>query len=161
VARARTGSARRSREQVYSLALDEIIHIAAFRSELRAFLRQSEAVARRWQLTPQRYMLLLAVKGAPDGSERMSLSELANRLFLSANTVTELCARAEAAGLLDREPAEHDLRVVYMRLTEEGERRLCGALLENENGRSEIVKAFGELTESFGRATRPRHPRGR
>jgi DNA-binding MarR family transcriptional regulator len=159
VAHARTGSARKSSEPIDSLPLDEIIHIAAFRSELRAFLRHSEAIARRWQLTPQRYMLLLAIKGAPDGSERMSITDLANRLSLSANTVTELCARAEAAGLVDREPAIHDLRVVYMRLTQEGERRLCGALLESESARAELIDAFGELAKSFGRATRPRRSR--
>jgi DNA-binding MarR family transcriptional regulator len=159
VARARGDSSRKSSDKIDALPLDRIIHIAAFRSELRAFLRQSEAVASRWQLTPQRYLLLLAIKGAPDGNERLSLTELANRLYLSPNTVTELCARAQAAGLLDREPAEHDLRVVYMRLTEEGERRLRGALLENESLRVELIDAFGELAESFGRATRPRRPR--
>jgi DNA-binding MarR family transcriptional regulator len=161
VARPRTGSARKSSDRIDSLPLDEIIRIAAFRSELRAFLRHTEAVARRWQLTPQRYMLLLAIKGAANRSERISVTELANRLYLSPNTVTELCARAEAAGLLNREPADHDLRVVCMRLTDEGERRLCGALLESENLRSELVDAFAELSKSFGRATRPRRPPAR
>jgi DNA-binding MarR family transcriptional regulator len=160
VARARADSARKS-SKTDVLPLDQIIHIATFRSELRAFLRQSEAVARRWQLTPQRYMLLLAIKGAPDGSQRLNLTELANRLHLSPNTVTELCARAEAAGLLNREPADHDLRVVYVRLTKEGERRLRGALLESESLRAELIDAFGELAESFGRATRPRTRRAR
>jgi hypothetical protein len=55
-----------------------------------------------------------------------------------------------------RESAEHDLRVVHLRLTDEGERRLGGALLENEDYRSELIDAFGELSESFGRATRAR-----
>jgi DNA-binding MarR family transcriptional regulator len=138
------------------LPLERIIHIATFRHELRAFLRHSEAVARRWEMTPQWYMLLLAIKGAPDSSERASVTELSDRLLLSRNTVTELCTRAEAAGLVYRESAEHDLRVVHLRLTDEGERRLGGALLENENYRTELIDAFGELSESFGRATRGR-----
>ena len=45
------------------LSLDQIIRIASFRCRLRAFIRHSEQVARRWDLTPQRYLLLL--KGRP------------------------------------------------------------------------------------------------
>ena len=135
------------------LPLDQIVRIAAFRSELRGFLRHSERVGRNWNLTPQRYTLLLAIKGAPDGSERLSFTELARRLHLSPNTVTELCARAEAAGLIRREPSERDLRVVYLRLTREGERRLQGALRENEQYRHELAEAFNVLTESFQVAT--------
>jgi DNA-binding MarR family transcriptional regulator len=138
------------------LPLDRVMHLAAFRCELRGFLRHTEEVARRWQLTPQRHLLLLAIKGAPDGSQRLSFTEIANCLALSRNTVTELCARAEDAGLLYREPAEHDLRVVYVRLTDEGERRLGGALLEAEDYRNELIEAFEELATSFGRSTRSR-----
>ena len=42
--------------------IERIVQIAAFRSELRTFLRQSEQVARRWRLTPQRFLLLLTIK---------------------------------------------------------------------------------------------------
>lgn len=129
--------------------LERVIRIAQFRASLRAFLRRSEHVARRWNLTPQRYQLLLAIKGAPDGSERLSFTDLAERLQLSRNTVTELCARAEDAGLLEREPAAHDQRVVYLRLTREGERRLMGALVESEQDRRSLVRAFEELAETF------------
>jgi len=135
------------------LPLGQVIRIASFRSRLRAFLRHSEQVARRWKLTPQRYLLLLAVKGAPDGSEQLTMSEAADRLQLSRNTVTELCARAEEVGLVRRVESDEDLRVVHLRLTEEGERRLRGALLESESYRAEIVDAFSELSESFRAAT--------
>jgi DNA-binding MarR family transcriptional regulator len=138
------------------LPLEQIIHIAAFRSELRAFLRHTERVGRNWDLTPQRYMLLLAIKGAPDGTERLSFTALARRMHLSRNTVTELCARAEAAGLIAREPSGDDLRVVYLRLTKEGERRLQGALLENEHYRHELADAFGDLIDSFNASERVR-----
>jgi DNA-binding MarR family transcriptional regulator len=69
-------------------SLERIIRIAAFRSNLRTFLRQSEVVSRKWGLTPQRYLLLLAIKGAPDGSQRLSVSALAERLQLERHTVT-------------------------------------------------------------------------
>ncbi len=137
------------------LSRDQIIRIASFRCELRAFVRHSEQVARRWQLTPQRYLLLLTIKGAPDRSERRTVSELANCLALSVNTVTELCGRAEEAGLVRREVSTSDLRLVYMRLTDEGDRRLRGALLETERYRDELVRSFSGLSESFRVATRP------
>jgi DNA-binding MarR family transcriptional regulator len=132
-----------------AIPLERIILISAFQASLRSFLRHSERAARRWDLTPQRHQLLLAIKGAPDGGERLSFSEVADRLQLSRNTVTELCARAEEAGLIRREPADHDQRVVYLRLTKEGDRRLCGVLVENEVGRKELAKAFDKLIDSF------------
>ena len=39
------------------------------------------------------------VKGAPDGSEQSTVTELAERLQLAQSTVTELVSRAEEAGL--------------------------------------------------------------
>jgi DNA-binding MarR family transcriptional regulator len=135
------------------LSVEQVIHIAAFRSKLRAFLRRSEQTARRWHLTPQRFQLLLTVKGAPDRSGRLSMTEIADRLSLSVNTITELCARAEQAGLLCRSEAEADRRLVYLEVTAEGERRLYGALREMNLDRGEVAEAFEELTESFRRAT--------
>jgi DNA-binding MarR family transcriptional regulator len=132
-----------------SISLDQIMRIAAFRWQLRAFLRHSEEVARGWGLTPQRYLLLLTIKGSPGGTERISIGEVADRLSLSRNTVTETCTRAEQAGLIRREAGEDDRRVVYLRLTAEGERRLCGAVLAIEQHREAIADAFDELTASF------------
>jgi DNA-binding MarR family transcriptional regulator len=134
--------------------LDRFMHVAEFRASLRAFLRHNEQTCRRFGLTPQRYLLLLAIKGAPDGSERMSFSELAERLQLSRNTVTELCARAEEAGLLHREPSQEDQRVVYLRVSKEGERRLVEVVLESDSFREELVLAFGALTDAFHAARR-------
>ncbi len=65
------------------------------------------------------------IKGAPDGSERSTVTELAERLQLAQSTVTELVRRAETVGLLRREPSERDGRVAYLRLTREAERRLA------------------------------------
>jgi len=132
-----------------SIPLERVIQIAEFRANLRAFLRHNEHSCRRWGLTPQRFMLLLAVKGAPDGTEQQSITDLANRLQLSRNTVTELCVRAEEAGLLTREQSTRDQRVVCIRLTAEGERRLAGVIRENDDYRDELVAAFTNLTDSF------------
>lgn len=146
--------------QADGIPRERIMRIAEFRAGLRSFLRHNERACRNWELTPQRYQLLLAVKGAPDGSERMSFTELARRLELSRNTVTELCARAEEAGLLTREASETDQRVVYLRATREGERRLFGVIRESDGLRKELVQVFEELSDAFHLAApRPRRPR--
>ncbi len=109
---------------------EEYRRAAELREALRQFLRQSEQVARRYKLTPQRYVLLLMIKGAPDGSERATVTDLAARLQLAQSTVTELVGRAEQVGLLEREPSPEDGRVAYLRLTPEAERRLASAVGE-------------------------------
>ena len=101
---------------------------AEFRTAMRLFLRRSETVAREHDLTPQRYLLLLMVKGAPDGSESATVGDLATRLQLSQSTVTELVSRSETAGLVVRDHAAGDARVTVVRLTPEGDRRVGEAM---------------------------------
>ena len=100
------------------------MEVAALREALRAFLRESELIVQANGLTPQRHLLLLMIKGAPDGSERSTVTELASRLRLAQTTVTDLVRRAEDAGLIAREQSQTDGRVSILRLTAEGERRL-------------------------------------
>ncbi|HET8895470.1 MAG TPA: MarR family transcriptional regulator [Gaiellaceae bacterium] len=104
--------------------VNAVAEVAEFRAALRRFLRQSEKVSRSYGLTPQRYLLLLMIKGAPDRSESSTVTELAERLQLAQSTVTELVMRAEEIGLVEREPSPVDARVAHLRLTAEGERRL-------------------------------------
>jgi DNA-binding MarR family transcriptional regulator len=106
---------------------EEVQRVAAFRVALWGFLRESERTARQSGLTPQRYLLLLLVKGAEDGNERATISELSKRLQLAQSTVTELVNRAAHAGLVRRRTSADDGRVVYVELTEEGDRRFAEA----------------------------------
>ncbi len=110
-----------------AITTSDIVAVAEFRAALRSFLRRSERIARQSGLTPQRYLLLLMVKGAPDGSEQSTVTELSERLQLAQSTVTELVSRAEETGLIEREQSHTDARVAHLRLTEEGERRLLQA----------------------------------
>lgn len=132
------------------LAIPDVIAVAEFRSSLRSFLRRTERIARQAGLTPQRYLLLLMVKGAPDGSEQSTVTELAERLQLAQSTVTELVSRAEEAGLLAREQSQADARVAHLRLTEEGERRLEAAFTVLSTERSNLREAFVNLDDAFG-----------
>ena len=121
------------------------VRVAAFRAALRSFLRSSEQIARSSGLTPQRYLLLLMIKGAADGSEQSTVTELSTRLQLGQSTVTELVKRAENAGLVERERSEADARVAHVRLTAEGERRLAGSFTALEDERAELRRIFAEL----------------
>src|SRR3954454_7464441 len=122
-----------------------VIEVAEFREALRHFLRRSEGVARASGLTPQRHLLLLMIKGAPDGSEQSTVTELAARLQLAQSTVTELVSRAEEAGLVSREQSDADARVAYLQLTEEGERRLGQAFTGLETERGQLRDALAQL----------------
>jgi DNA-binding MarR family transcriptional regulator len=121
------------------------IQVARFRAALRRFLRTSEEIAQANGLTPQRYLLLLMIKGAPDGSERATIRDLERRLQLAQSTVTELVRRAHEAGLLVREPSEADARVGYFQLSEEGERRLALSFRNHTVERENLRRILGEL----------------
>jgi DNA-binding MarR family transcriptional regulator len=125
--------------------IPDVIAVAEFRSALRHFLRRSEKIARQSGLTPQRYTLLMMIKGAPDGSEQSTVTELAERLQLAQSTVTELVRRAESAGLVGREQSQRDARVAHLRLTPDGERRLMLAFTELEAERKQLRDAFSHL----------------
>src|ERR671937_735348 len=118
-----------------SLPPEEVVRVAEFRAALRAFLRKSERNARKSGLTPQRYLLLLMIKGSPGGRERSTVTELSDRLQLAQSTVTELVRRAESVGLLEREPSAKDGRVAYLKLTPDDSHR-GGALDGSRDGRS-------------------------
>jgi DNA-binding MarR family transcriptional regulator len=126
----------------------DVAGVAEFRAALRRFLRKSERISRSSGLTPQRYLLLLMIKGATDGSERSTVTELADRLQLAQSTVTELVSRAEEAGLVAREMSRRDGRVALLRLTDEGERRLALAFTKLETERRELREVFRHLDEN-------------
>jgi DNA-binding MarR family transcriptional regulator len=123
----------------------DIKRVADFRAALRRFMRTSERNSRASGLTPQRYLLLLMIKGAPDGREQSTVTELAERLQLAQSTVTELVRRAEEAGLVARTQSSDDARVAYLKVTEEGERRLARAFTSNEQERQELRSAIAHL----------------
>jgi DNA-binding MarR family transcriptional regulator len=127
------------------ITTSDVVAVAEFRAALRQFLRRTERIARQSGLTPQRYLLLLMVKGAPDGSEQSTVTELSERLQLAQSTVTELVSRAEESGLLGREQSHTDARVAHLRLTGEGERRLMLAFTGLATERSNLRNAFTHL----------------
>lgn len=126
---------------------EEAARVAQFRAALRRFDRESERAARASGLTPRWYLLLLLVKGSPALDERSTVTDLAERLHLAQSTVTELVARAEEAGLLERETSTKDGRVAHIALTPEGESRLAHAFRTLAAERRALRDAIGRLAD--------------
>jgi DNA-binding MarR family transcriptional regulator len=117
----------------------EFREAAELRRRLRRFLAHGDATVRKCGLTPQRYLLLLAIKGAPDGSESRTVGDLAGDLGLAQSSATELVDRAEAAGLVVRGGSPDDGRLVHIRLSAEGEHRLAESFTLVRNDRKELL----------------------
>lgn len=130
---------------VAGASVQEVVKIAEFRAALRQFLRRTERVAARNGLTPQRYMLLLMIKGSPDGRQRSTVTELAGRLQLARHTVTELVARAVRSGLIRRQASPSDRRVTYLRLTRKGDTLLQRSFAELEADRQHLESLMERL----------------
>ena len=128
--------------------VEDVVAVAEFRTALRRYARRSERVARQYGLTPQRYLLLLMIKGAADGKEQSTVTELADRLQLAQSTVTELVRRAEETGLVTREQSQDDARVAHLRLTPEGNQRLMQSFTELSTERAQLREAFAQLEDS-------------
>ena len=98
--------------------------LAAFRTDLRRFLRFSEATARSMGLTPQQHQALLVIRGHP-GPGAPSVTDVADALFLKRHSATELLSRAEDAGLITRTTDADDARRTLCALTDQGHHLLA------------------------------------
>jgi DNA-binding MarR family transcriptional regulator len=97
--------------------------LLALRTSLRHFERWSEQQARAAGLTPAQHQLLLAIRGHDD-ERGPTIGEVADYLMLRHHSTVELVDRADAAGLVTRHRQRDDHRVVRLRLTRNGARRL-------------------------------------
>jgi DNA-binding MarR family transcriptional regulator len=68
----------------------------------------------------EHYDVLLCLKRAPGGGQRLRLSELADAVTLSRSGLTRLVDRLEKAGLLRREACSTDRRGAFAVLTPKG-----------------------------------------
>lgn len=127
----------------------ELARAAAYRTELRRFLRRTEAVAAEAGLTSQRYDLLLMIRSAGADGDGIRITELCDRLQLRQTAVTELVKRAEEAGLVERRPSPDDGRVWLLRLSAEGEERLFRAFDALRGDREALAEAFAQLNRRF------------
>ena len=117
---------------------------AALRAGLRQFSQASDRVLQKHGLTPERYELLLAIKGTEHANERATVSELTAALGVAQSSVTQLVRRVEDAGLLYREVSTSDARVRYLRLTKLGERQLAKSVAGLREERAQLRSVLNQ-----------------
>lgn len=97
--------------------------LAELRYRIRKFVHEGDAVASAAGLEPQQYLLLLMIRGIPEGQEA-TVSNLAERLALKHHSVVELIDRLETRGYVRRNRSREDRRSVLVSLLPRGERML-------------------------------------
>jgi DNA-binding MarR family transcriptional regulator len=97
--------------------------LAELRYRLRKFVGEGDAVARAAGLEPQQYLLLLALRGLPEGEEA-TIRALADRLALKHHSAVELIDRLEVHGYVRRSRSRDDRRRVLVALLPRGEKLL-------------------------------------
>jgi len=103
--------------------------LLAFRDGLRHFQCWSGRRAAEAGLTPAQHQLLLAIRGhalpGRDCAVAPTVGDVAAHLLLRHHSAVGLVDRAVAAGLVERLADGDDHRVVRLRLTPSGARRLA------------------------------------
>lgn len=101
----------------------EYRQLLELRTGIRKFLHWSEEQAVAVGVTPAQHQLILAIRGSddPDGP---TIGDIADALVLRHNSAVGLVDRAVEAGLVVRHVDGHDSRVVRLRLSALGGRRI-------------------------------------
>ena len=131
-----------------------LVH-ARVTAAINARLREDNSL-----LPVEHYDVLLCLKRAPAGGQRLRLSELAEAVTLSRSGLTRLVDRLENAGLLRREACPTDRRGAFAVLTPKG----AGALrrtwpayalaIQEHFARHLSDEEAGILARAFGRVLR-------
>ena len=90
--------------------------LAAFRYELRKFLKFSEEAAKAQGVTPQQYQALLAIEGF-SGRGEIRVGELAEQLQIVSHSAVGLVDRMEKRKLIKRNVSKQDKRFVSIGVT--------------------------------------------
>lgn len=109
--------------QQSSLDKSDFEQLSQFRYRLRCFLRHSEDICRRHELTALQYQLLLHLRGFPQ-RDWATVGELAERLQAKHHGVVALIDRCEQLGLVERRRGRDDRRQIEVHLLEEGVKRV-------------------------------------
>lgn len=108
---------------VVKLSDETYARLLALRTGMRRFEIWSEQQARAVGLTSAQHQLLLAIRGSRD-PRGPTVGDVANYLLLRHHSAVGLIDRAEAAHLVIRTRDRDDHRVVRLRLSADGQRRL-------------------------------------
>jgi DNA-binding MarR family transcriptional regulator len=123
---------------------------------IRKFLQEGDVTAKQAGLEPQQYLLLLAIRGLPEGTDA-TISALAERLSLRHHSTVELIDRMEAHGYVKRIRGREDRRQVLVSLQPRGakllEKVVEQRIIELRTTGRDLVTAIGALLESRARSS--------
>ena len=103
-------------------------------------------LTQRSGLPDSEFFLLHAIDSARrsgDGEECARASELGEHMHMSAPAVSQVLRSLENKGLIDRRASHTDRRVVYIRLSAEGERVLQRVYRASADYMDRLITAFG------------------
>jgi len=133
------------------ISLIEFRALAELRYRIRLFLRESDASARAVGLEPQQYLMLLAIRGLPEGVPA-KIQTLADRLSLKHHSAVELVDRLEKRGYVRRARSKEDRRQVLVSLQPKGqkalERVVQQRISELRAGGKQLTQAIDALIRS-------------
>jgi DNA-binding MarR family transcriptional regulator len=150
-----------------SVSPEEYRALAELRHRIRLFVHEGDAQAHAAGLEPQQYLILLAIRGLPDGTEA-TIRVLADRMALKHHSVVELVDRLEQRGLVRRARNRDDRRRVLVSLLPRGEKLLEEVarhrISELRASGAKLVAAIEALLEKNGRkpprsGSRTKHPK--
>jgi DNA-binding MarR family transcriptional regulator len=136
--------------------------LAELRYLIRRFVGEGDAAARAAGLEPQQYLLLLALRGLPEGEEA-TIRALADRLALKHHSAVELIDRLEVHGYVRRSRSRDDRRRVLVALLPRGEKLLeqvaRDRISELRASGAALVNAISALLEVGGSPAVRKKPR--
>jgi DNA-binding MarR family transcriptional regulator len=132
---------------------EEYKALAELRYRIRRFLQEGDETAHEAGLEVQQYLLLLAIRGLPEGQEA-TIRALAERLLLRHHSTVELVDRLETRGYVKRVRGREDRRQVLVVLQPRGEKlleRVVGQrLIELRSHGRALVGAISSVLEARG-----------
>ena len=138
-----------TQQQAQQVLEAEILAVAAFRFALRRFEQKTDSLVRACGLTPQRYLLLLAVRSAQASDGFATGTQIATDLAMPQTTVADLIARAVKVGLLVKSNDSADGRIVQITTTPAGDERLSHAIRSLANERANLELALAQAAERY------------
>jgi DNA-binding MarR family transcriptional regulator len=158
------------RKMANAISDTEYRALGELRYRIRHFIQEGDAAARRSNLEPQQYLMLLAIRGLPLGAVA-TIRTLSERMALKHHSAVELIDRLESHGLVRRRRSQGDQREVCVSLLPKGsklldrvaserisELRASGVALANaitalvkHKRPSPMVAEINELTEALHR----------
>lgn len=129
-----------------TISQEEYKTLAAFRHNLRQFLRFSEKAAQNVGLTHQQHQALLTIKGFP-GRDYVTVGELAEWLQIKHHSAVGLVNRLVTQELVTRKSSTEDRRQVFIALTPRGDELLRELTVAHKEELRRIRVTLQELLE--------------